>query len=98
MQTYDSFRQFWNEHSQTKPEPFKFDEWSIVQLLHLNDEEYAQARSEGKDELGFQPLSITFANPFTHESKKVLVKNVNDKVFNEFINYYGTRFLDQLDN
>lgn len=97
MKIYNSFQLFWDEFSSTKPNKYGFSDWGVVQILHTSDKDYTAQIKNNADELGFQPLSITLANPNSKRTKKILVKNVNDKLFNDFTRLCRNTYLEQLD-
>jgi len=95
MKIYDSFQQFWNDLAVDKPNSYGFHDWTLVQVMHTSDKEYAKLQQDGTDELGFQPLFITFANPTTKAVKQMIVKNVNDATAKDFKHFARERYADQ---
>lgn len=98
MQVYDSFQKFWNDYSATQPNIHGFQDWQVVQILHTSNTDYAKQVAHDADELGFQPLTILLADPLKKQTKRLLVKNVDDKLANDFRVYSRTQYSDQLAN
>ncbi len=96
MKIYDTFQLFWNDFSTTRPNTHGFHNWQVAQILHTSDQSYARQLSSGNDELGFQPLSVTMANPFTKESKQILIKDVNDELANNFAHHCRKAYVSNL--
>lgn len=96
MKIYDTFQQFWNDFSTEKPNDHGFNDWAIVRFTHVNDAEYAKQKIEETDELGFQPLWLTMANPITKSTKQILIKDVQDKLAADFLKYRNDQFVGQL--
>lgn len=97
MKVYQSFQVFWDELTGAKPNTHGFHDWQVVQIIHTGDERYAEQKAEGQDELGFQPLSITMANPLTQATKRVLIKDVNDKLAQDFSDYCRKLYINELE-
>ncbi len=66
--------------------------------MHVGDAEYAEQRRNGTDELGFQPFTITLANPFKKEIKEYLVKHVPDTTVEQFLAFSRDRYNQELGN
>lgn len=98
MVLYDSIEEFWAALQKRNDAIHGFDNWTIVRFLHTSDTEYAGQVAQGSDELGFQPLSIILANPFTHQAEHQVIKNVNDHLFAQFKQFYTKHFVHQLSN
>lgn len=84
MKIYENFQLFWDELHSEQPNAFNFHDWQVAQILHTSDEEYGRQQATGTDELGFQPLSVLLANPFTKQTKQVLIKDVRSKLAHDF--------------
>jgi hypothetical protein len=97
MKIFNSFELFWNEFIAQKPNKHGFHDWQVVSFLHVNDEEYNWQRLNGKDELGFQPFTITLANPLKQEIKEYIIKNVTDKLAEQFLAFNRDRYIKELD-
>lgn len=98
MKVYDSFQLFWNDLSAEKPSKHGFHDWQVVQILHTSDEEYRAQQATGSNELGFQPLSVTLANPFIHQTKQALIKNVDSKLAQDFRDFCRKQYYGELPN
>jgi hypothetical protein len=96
MKVYDNFQHFWNDVQAEQLNAHHFHDWQVAQILHTPDETYQQQAASGLDELGFQPLSVTFANPFLQQSKQVLVKHVDSQLAHDFREYCRKQYIDQL--
>ena len=96
MKIYDSFQQFWNEFTTTKPNAHGFHDWAVVQILHVDDETYSKQRGTPEDELGFQPLSLKLADPLTKTVKQILIKDVDSNTANAFREYVRKLYIEQL--
>lgn len=97
MKHYDSFSLFWNDFSVTQANSHGFNDWQVVQILHTSDKNYAAQQKSGADELGFQPLIVTLANPVAKKSKKILVKNVDDSAAIKFADFCRNLYVSQFD-
>lgn len=98
MKLYETFQEFWNELTAEKLNAFHFHDWQAVQILHTSDEDYRAQRAAGIDELGFQPLSVTLANPFTQQTKQALIKNVDTKLAQDFRDFCRKRYHSESPN
>lgn len=96
MRVYDSFQHFWDELNFEHMNAFNFHDWQVVQILHTDDEEYRKHLAAGNDELGFQPLSVTLANPFIQQTERIIVKNVDSKLANDFRDFCRKNYYEQL--
>jgi len=96
MKIYDSFQLFWNDHSQIEPSQYGFDDWTIVRFRHIDDRTFSVQKNNGSDELGFQPLWITLANPHSKSTREVLIKDVDDELASRFLQHSKESFYTQL--
>jgi len=96
MKTYETFQLFWNEHSQVKPNTHGFHSWILTKYMHINDTDYAGQVSGRTDQLGFQPLWLTFADPFSQSLSQVLIKNVDDSLLARYLHHARNEYVTQL--
>ena len=97
MKVHENFQLFWDDFTSRKPNEHGFFDEQIVKILHTPDQKYYEQRQQNKDGLGFQPLFVMFANPITQKTDKVLIKNVNDKLANDFRQYVRNQYVSELD-
>lgn len=95
MTVHENFQTFWNEFSSATPNKYGFLDWQVVSYLHVSDKDYARQNAEGQNELGFQPLMVTLANPFTKETTEHLVKNVTDATAEQFLSMARDRYIKE---
>ncbi len=97
MKLYDTFQLFWTDYAQTQPNSHGFNDWVMVKYLHIDDATFAMQQRVGSDELGFQPLWLTFANPLNKTVRQTLIKGVDDSTLSGFLDYSREMYLEQLD-
>jgi len=98
MKVFDSFEMFWDELAPDKRNAFNFQDWQVVQIVHTSDEEYQKQRLEGRDELGFQPLSVILANPLSQQTRQILIKHVSSKLATDFKEYCRKQYYSEFPN
>lgn len=98
MKIHESLNHFWEALVKQNTGKFKFDTWTIVRFTHTSDAEYAQQIADGKDPLGFQPLLVILANPLAHESRREIIRDINNQAFLGFWQHYTAHFMTQLDS
>lgn len=87
MNVYESFQAFWDDHRAESPNRYGFFDWQPVALHHVSDLDYETNRLLARGSLGFQPLMVTQANPFTREHRTILVKHITDELFARYQAY-----------
>lgn len=97
VKTYNSFQLFWDDHSKENPNVHGFHDWQLVDFLRISDSDYSRIRNTEADELGFQPLKLTFANSLKKETKEYLIKGVPDSITEQFIEFSKDRYSRQLE-
>lgn len=93
MQVYDSFQSFWDTHQAESLNNFGFFDWQPVALHHVSDLDYETDRLLARDTLGYQPLMITQANPFTRQQRTAMVQQVTDQLFARYQAYCRQTYL-----
>ncbi|KKW03128.1 MAG: hypothetical protein UY35_C0008G0012 [Candidatus Saccharibacteria bacterium GW2011_GWC2_48_9] len=97
MIIYETFQLFWNDYTKESVNKHGFKDWQVVNIHHTSDADYALQYHSGNDDLGFQPLVITEANPFSHEVRQTLVKHVADAVADSFTEYSRRKYSNSFD-
>ncbi len=98
MKIHENFQLFWEEFSQQPANKYGFHDWQVAAFLHIGDQEYARQRQLGTDELGFQPLTVTLANPLSKQTDEHLVKHVDDSLAERFLSFARDRYISELAN
>lgn len=96
MKLYDNFQILWDELNAEQPNAHGFHDWQVARILHTSDDEYRAQQASGQDELGFQPLSVTLVNALAHQTKQVLVKNVDSALARWFREFCRARYHAEL--
>lgn len=98
MKTYETFQHFWNNYGAHEPNSAGFHDWVLVNYTHTSDKAYTKQQQNGTDTLGFQPLLVTYANPFTKSSEKSLIKNVDDAQLAGMLHFYRQKYHEQFES
>jgi hypothetical protein len=96
MQSYESFHEFWEYAQSLNRGTNALETWTLAHLNHTSDTEYMKKRSEGRDELGFQPLFLTYVHAKSRQIQRIVVKHVVDDVANRFRIYARELYMHQL--
>ncbi|WP_260764039.1 hypothetical protein [Candidatus Mycosynbacter amalyticus] len=95
MIMYESFQSFWERYSAENINRHGFRDWSVVNISHTSDKDYSIQQQQGLDKLGFQPLVVTEAHPFSRQTRQSLVKHVPDQAARSFIAHCRNQFYDE---
>jgi hypothetical protein len=96
MKTFESFEIFWQFFTSQEASSRGFHDWQVVDYRHVDDQSYAEMKSSGNDELGFQPLTVLLANPIKKESQEYLIKNVQTEMVQRFLHYCRDQYAKEL--
>ncbi len=96
MQQYESFDVFWAHHQAESHNQYGFFDWQTVMVKHVSDQDYTTNRLLARDTLGFQPMVLLQANPFTREHRSCMIKHVTDDLFHRYLHYVRHRYTDSL--
>jgi len=96
VKVYKNVRAFTDELAKQEPNRHGFFDMQLVKIIHTPDAEYNSQVERGEDKLGFQPLLLKFANPFTQETEQVVIQNVTDELAGELRQFYKKQYLQVL--
>jgi hypothetical protein len=98
MKIYESFTSFWEFFTSQKQNSHGFHDWQVVDYRHTDDSTYSDLCSTGKDELGFQPLTVLMANPLKKEYDEFLVKDVSTEMAQRFLQFARDRYMQEIES
>lgn len=85
---YASFQEFWREVVEGYG-GMSAGGYVLIHFIHINDQLYASKRTDPTFRYSYQPLIITFANPYTREVFDVFVREVRDADVVKLREWYG---------
>ena len=93
MKVYENLKLFFDELGNEDPNQFGFKDLQLVRVIHTPDSEYQELVAKREDQLGFQPILLKFADPFTHKTSQVIIKNVNDETAEKIKDYFRKKYV-----
>lgn len=94
VKVYESAQQFLDEYAKQAVNEFGFVDKQAVKFVHTPDQDYVKQQASGEDNLGFQPLLIRFANPFTQQTSQIVIKGVNDQIASQVKHFFAGNYAD----